>query len=116
MVADPGLLDRRPSYQVNIVPRTSTRPPWGLIAADIVYEFYQNDGYTRFHTIYCGKTPIWLTTTFSPPPDASIIPMYKSIFAYGSADPRINQRLLDSEFGNRLVLEGGGRSLCPGYR
>jgi hypothetical protein len=39
--------------------------------------------------------------------------MYKSIFAYGSADPLINERLFGSEYGNRLVLEGGGRRLCP---
>jgi hypothetical protein len=39
--------------------------------------------------------------------------MYKSIFAYGSADPIINQRLFNSEYYDRLVLEGGGDQLCP---
>ncbi|HLE16252.1 MAG TPA: DUF3048 C-terminal domain-containing protein [Anaerolineales bacterium] len=115
MVADPDILDKRPvAIKVNIVPRTSTRPPWGLAAADIVYEFYQNDGYTRFHAIYYGKEASLVGPIRSARfPDASLVPMYKSIFAYGSADARINSRLLNSEFGNRLVLEGGGQSLCP---
>src|SRR3972149_5910623 len=115
MVADPDILDKRPvAIKVNIVPRTSTRPPWGLAAADIVYEFYQNDVYTRFHAIYYGKEASLVGPIRSARfPDASLVPMYKSIFAYGSADARINSRLLNSEFGNRLRLEGGGQSLCP---
>jgi hypothetical protein len=32
--------------------------------------------------------------------------MYQVIFAYGSADPKINNRLLNSEYSNRLILEG----------
>jgi Protein of unknown function (DUF3048) C-terminal domain/Protein of unknown function (DUF3048) N-terminal domain len=114
-VADPDLLDKRPvAIKVNIVPRTSTRPPWGLTAADIVYEFYHNDGYTRFHAIYYGEDASLVGPIRSARfPDAALIPMYKSIFAYGSADVRINQRLLNAEFSNRLVVEGGGQSLCP---
>jgi hypothetical protein len=114
-VADGDLLDKRPvAIKVNIVPRNSTRPPWGLTAADIVYEFYQNDGYTRFHAIYYGNEASLVGPIRSARfPDALLVPMYKSIFAYGSADARINQRFLDSEFGDRLVVEGGGRSLCP---
>jgi hypothetical protein len=32
--------------------------------------------------------------------------MYQSIFAYGSADVLINQRLLNSDFADRVILEG----------
>jgi hypothetical protein len=39
--------------------------------------------------------------------------MYKSIFAYGSADQTINDRLLNAEYSDRLVLEGGRRTICP---
>ncbi|HUV27389.1 MAG TPA: DUF3048 domain-containing protein, partial [Anaerolineales bacterium] len=49
-------LDKRPvAVKINIVPRTSTRPPWGLTDADIVFDYYQNNGYTRFHTIFYGQ-------------------------------------------------------------
>lgn len=114
-VGDPATLNRRPvAIKVNIVPRTSTRPPWGLSLADIVYEFYQNDGYTRFHSIFLGNEATEVGPIRSARlPDDSLIRMYKSIFAYGSADPTINARLLNADYYNRLVLEGGRRSLCP---
>jgi len=102
------------AIKVNIVPRTSTRPPWGLSAADIVYEFYHNDGYTRFHTIFLGEEGSEVGPIRSARfPDDYLIRMYKSIFAYGSADPTINYRLFSADYSNRLVLEGGRRGLCP---
>ena len=56
VVSNPGLLDRRPiAIKVNIVPRSSNRPPWGLSYADIVYDYYHNDGYSRFHAIFYGS-------------------------------------------------------------
>lgn len=114
-VEDPGLLDRRPlAIKINIVPRTSTRPPWGLSAADIVYEYYQNNGYTRFHAIYLGEDAELAGPIRSGRfPDHYLIRMYKSIFAYGSADRTINDRLLNAEYSDRLVLEGGRRTVCP---
>jgi len=114
-VSDPSLLVRRPvAIKVNIVPRSSTRPPWGLSNADIVYEFYHNDGYTRFHTIYLGEIGTEVGPIRSARlPDDYLIRMYKSIFAYGSADPTINYRLFSADYSNRLVLEGGRRGLCP---
>jgi hypothetical protein len=114
-IGDIDLLERRPlAIKINIVPRTSTRPPWGLSAADIVYDYYQNNGYTRFHAIFLGAD-----TELAGPirsgrfPDHFLIRMYKSIFAYGSADQTINDRLLNAEYSDRLVLEGGRRTICP---
>src|SRR4030066_392083 len=53
---DADLLARPPgAIKVSIVPRTSSRPPWGLSSADLVYDYYQNDGYTRFHAIFYGE-------------------------------------------------------------
>lgn len=114
-VSDTDMLERRPvAIKVNIVPRTSTRPPWGISVADIVYEFYHNDGYTRFHTIFLGEDTAEVGPIRSARlPDDYLIKMYKSIFAYGSADPRINYRLFGADYSNRLVLEGGRRTLCP---
>jgi len=114
VVTDPGLLNRRPiAIKVNIVPRSSNRPPWGLSLADIVYDYYHNDGYSRFHAIFYGSDanlvgPIRSGRLL----DYDLVHMYQSIFAYGSADSLINQRLLNSDFSNRLILEGN-TSACP---
>lgn len=114
-VSNASILDKRPvAMKINIVPRTSTRPPWGLSQADIVFDYYQNSGYTRFHTIFYGDdTDLGGAIRSARFPDHFLIRMYKSIFAYGSADPRINERLFNAEYSNRLVLEGGGSGLCP---
>jgi hypothetical protein len=114
-VANEHYLDKRPvAVKINIVPRTSTRPPWGLTDSDIVFEYYQNNGYTRFHTIFYGQEAELAGPIRSARfPDHFLIRMYKSIFAYGSADPLINERLFGSEYSDRLVLEGGGSGLCP---
>jgi hypothetical protein len=114
VVANPELLERRPvAVKVNIVPRTSNRPPWGLSSADIVYDYYHNDGYSRFHAIFYGQDaelvgPIRSGRLL----DNDLIRMYQSIFAYGSADSRINQRFFNAEYSNRLVLEGA-TGACP---
>ena len=113
-VSDTDLLNRRPvAVKVNIVPRSSNRPPWGLSLADIVYDYYHNSGYSRFHAIFYGKDaelvgPIRSGRLL----DYELVHMYQSIFAYGSADILVNQRLLNSDFSNRIVLEGYS-SNCP---
>ncbi|MFZ2097806.1 MAG: DUF3048 C-terminal domain-containing protein [Anaerolineales bacterium] len=114
VVPDPALLDRRPiAVKVNIVPRSSNRPPWGLSYADIVYDYYHNDGYSRFHAIFLGNNASLVGPIRSGRLlDYELVHMYQSIFAYGSADILINQRLLNSDFANRLILEGN-LSSCP---
>lgn len=113
-VSDPDILNRRPvAIKVNIIPRYN-RPPWGLSFADIVYDYYQNNGYTRFHAIYYGNDAEMVGPIRSARfPDDHLIRMYKSIFAYGSADPRINYRLFSADYYDRLVLEKGQTTLCP---
>lgn len=113
-VTDPGFLERRPvAIKVNIVPRSSNRPPWGLSKADIVYDYYHNDGYSRFHAIFYGNDAEMVGPIRSGRLlDYELVHMYQSIFAYGSADILINQRLLNSDFSNRIVLEGYA-SPCP---
>ncbi len=113
-VSDPTVLERRPvAVKVNIVPRSSNRPPWGLSFADIVYDFYHNGGYSRFHAIFYGKNASLVGPIRSGRLlDYDLVHMYQSIFAYGSADALINQRLLNSDFANRVILEGE-QSPCP---
>ncbi len=113
-VSDPGLLDRRPvAVKINIVPRSSNRPPWGLSFADIVYDYYHNGGYSRFHAIFYGNNASLVGPIRSGRLlDYELVHMYQSIFAYGSADALINQRLLNSDFSDRIILEGN-QSPCP---
>lgn len=113
-VDDPTILERRPiSIKVNLVPRYN-RPPWGLALADIVYEYYHNNGYTRLHAIYYGNDAELVGPIRSGRfPDHELVLMYKSIFVYGSADPIINGRFFWAEYYDRLVLERGQTILCP---
>jgi hypothetical protein len=113
-VSNPKLLERRPvAVKVNIVPRSSNRPPWGLSFADIVYDYYHNGGYSRFHAIFLGNNASLVGPIRSGRLlDYELVHMYQSIFAYGSADALINQRLLNSDFSDRIILEGN-QSPCP---
>jgi hypothetical protein len=114
-VSDPEILQRRPvAVKVNIVPRRNNRPPWGLSFADHVYEFYQNAGYSRFHAIFLSQDadlvgPIRSARMF----DDALVRMYKSVFSYAGADPKIENRLLNADYSSRLVRETGSRSICP---
>lgn len=113
-VSDPAILNRRPvAVKINIVPRSTNRPPWGISFADIVYDYYHNAGYNRFHAIFYGEDaelvgPIRSARLL----DNELVRMYQSLLAYGFADENINTRLLNSEYANRLILEGQ-RSNCP---
>jgi hypothetical protein len=114
VVSNANLLNRRPvALKINIVPRTSNRPPWGLTFADIVYDYYHNDGYSRFHAIFYGNDASLVGPIRSGRLlDYELVHMYQSIFAYGSADALINQRLLNSDFSDRVMLEGH-EAACP---
>ena len=113
-VQNPTILDRYPvAAKISIIPRRMSRPPWGISLADIVFDYYHNNGYTRFHAIFYGQDaelvgPIRSARLL----DDTLIRAYKSIFAYGSADPRINRRLFNSFYSNRLALEGSTHT-CP---
>jgi hypothetical protein len=111
-VADPAVLERRPvAVKVQIFPRGG-RPPWGISQADIVYDYYQNNGLTRFNAIFYGNDaqqvgPVRSARYF----DDNILRMYKVIFAFGGADRRVLDRLFSADYYDRLVVEGS--SSCP---
>lgn len=111
-VADPSRLDRRPlAVKIQIFPR-GQRPPWGISLADIVFDYYQNNGLTRFHAIFYGNDaeqvgPIRSARLL----DGRLINMYKSVLAFGGADQRILTELLNAGLSDRLIFEGGG--ICP---
>jgi hypothetical protein len=111
-VGDPSLLDRRPlSVKIQTFPR-GQRPPFGVGLADLVFDYYQNNGLTRLHAVFYGQdaervSPIRSARLFDRHP----VRMYKSILAFGGADRRILNTLVNSEFADRLVLEGARN--CP---
>ncbi len=88
------------------------RPPWGISKADIVFDYYQNNGVTRLTAVFYGNDadqvgPIRSARLF----DLDIIKMYKAFFVFGLADWRIYDRLKQSAFSDRLVVEKYGS--CP---
>lgn len=110
--ADAALLERRPVIvKVENLPRDD-RPQWGLPQADLVYEYYTEQGTTRFAAVYYGENadkvgPIRSARHF----DVNVIRAYKAWFIFGSAYEGVFTRLANSEFANRLILEGN--YTCP---
>lgn len=110
--ADAKLLERRPVIvKVENLPRDH-RPQWGLSLADIVYEYYTEEGTTRFAAVYYGQDsemvgPVRSARHF----DVNVIQMYKGMFLFGSAYEGVMSRLFSYDFTNRLLVEGAYS--CP---
>jgi hypothetical protein len=111
-VADPALLQRRPMViKVQNLPRNG-RPQWGLSLADIVFEYYTEEGTTRFAAVFYGQDASQVGPIRSGRfIDADIVRGYKAMFAFGSAYVAEMNRFLNSEFANRLVVEGANTPL-----
>jgi hypothetical protein len=111
-VGDTAILERRPlSVKIQLFPRND-RPPYGLAAADIVYDYYHNNGMTRLNAIFYSQDaeqvgPIRSGRLL----DSNIIKMYKVIFAFGGADKKVLYKLFSGDYSNRLLVEGP--SNCP---
>ena len=109
IVSNTDLLNRRPIViKVENLPRND-RPQFGLSFADIVYEYYTEQGATRFAAVYLGQDakqvgPIRSARFF----DFNVVQMYKAVFAFGFAYADLYSAILNSDFGNRLVVEGNG--------
>lgn len=106
-VKDKSLLQRRPVIvKVQNVPRES-RPQWGLSQADHVYEYHIEYGDTRFAAVYFGTHPEQIGPVRSARHfDIQLIQMYQAVLLYGGAYEDLEQVMLSSEFGNRLIREG----------
>lgn len=109
---DPYWLERRPlAVKIQIFPR-SQRPVMGVSFADIVYDYYQNNGMTRFHAIFYSLNaeqvgPIRSARLL----DAELMQMYKTVLAFGGADARILKRFTTKGLSDRLIRESP--SNCP---
>jgi len=111
-VTNPALLQRRPMViKVQNLPRNG-RPQWGLSLADIVFEYYTEEGTTRFAAIYLGNDASMVGPIRSGRfIDADIVRGYKAMFAFGSAYVAEMTRFVNSDFANRLVIEGANTPL-----
>ena len=111
-VSDPAVLDRRPIViKVENLPREH-RPQYGLSLADLVFEYYTEQGGTRFAGVYYGQNaemvgPIRSGRFF----DVSIVQMYRGIFIFGSAYSAVWNRFVNSDFYDRMLLEN--QFSCP---
>jgi hypothetical protein len=89
-IADPALLLRRPiAIKVTNYPRY-VRPQPGLSFADVVYEYYLEEGISRFIAVYYGQDasrvgPVRSGRLF----DEHVFNMYDAIFVFGYADPDV---------------------------
>jgi hypothetical protein len=106
IVADPSLLNRRPLLvKVSNLPRF-VRPQWGLSRADIVFEYYTEEGSTRFAAVFYGNNADIVGPIRSARfVDADLVQGYKAVFAFGSAYDKVIQRLYSADYADRLVIE-----------
>jgi len=111
-IANPANLQRRPMLiKVSNLPR-NVRPQWGLSLADIVFEYYAEEGSTRFAAIFYGNDASMVGPIRSGRfIDDDLVRGYKAVFAFGSAYVAEMQRFNASDFANRMVVEGPGKPL-----
>lgn len=108
IATDPALLERRPlAVKISNYPR-EVRPQSGLSRADTVYEYYLEQGITRFIAIFYGQDaekagPVRSGRFF----DEHIFRMYQAIFIFSGADDRVMDHFMELErpVVGRLLLE-----------
>jgi len=103
---DPALLERRPLLvKISNLPR-SVRPQWGLSLADIVYEYYTEEGTSRFAALFYGQDAEMVGPIRSARfIDVHLVRAYDAVFAFGLAYEKVLNRLYAAEFYDRLVVE-----------
>ncbi|RIK28608.1 MAG: hypothetical protein DCC56_15900 [Anaerolineae bacterium] len=112
--ADPSLLNRRPmAIKVANYPRYM-RPQSGLTLADQVFEYYIEDGLTRFIAVFYGNDSEWVGPVRSGRYfDEHIQRMYQAYLVFKFADPRELDYFKASDFAKFLVTPTNG--LCPPF-
>ncbi|MCC7188263.1 MAG: DUF3048 domain-containing protein [Anaerolineales bacterium] len=112
--ADPSLLNRRPlAIKVANYPRYM-RPQSGLTLADQVFEYYIEDGLTRFIAVFYGNDSEWVGPVRSGRYfDEHIQRMYQAYLVFKFADPRELNYFRASDFAQFLVTPTNG--MCPPF-
>lgn len=102
---NPALLERRPiAVKITQFPRL-VRPQSGLTLADVVYEYYIEDGLTRFIAVFYGNDaemagPVRSGRFF----DEHVARMYQAFFVFKYADPRVYDYYQESDLKDYLVV------------
>lgn len=111
---DPALLNRRPlAIKVANFPRY-IRPQSGLTLADQIFEYYIEDGLTRFVAVFYGNDSEWVGPVRSGRFfDANIQQMYQSFLVFKFADPRVLDYFQTTDFADYLVVPSLGK--CPPF-
>ncbi len=97
LLTDPNLLNRRPvAVKISTFPRGIRAYQSGLSLADVAYEYYIEDGLTRFVAVFYGQNanragPVRSGRYF----DEHIMRMYHSVLVFANADERVETYLLD---------------------
>jgi hypothetical protein len=108
-VADPALMERKPVIvKISNYPH-GVRPQFGLSMADHVYEYYLEDGLTRFAGVFYGSDasqvgPIRSGRIF----DATLLKMYNGIMVFNGADQKVVNYFTELDLTNSLVVERQG--------
>ncbi len=114
IVVDPQLLERRPiAIKITQYPRY-VRPQLGLTLADTAFEYYIEDGLTRFIAVFYGNNsdmvgPVRSGRYF----DENVVRMYQAFFVFKYADPRVYDYYKKSDLERRLIVPGVGA--CPPF-
>jgi len=114
-IPDPAVTDRKPVIvKISNYPH-SVRPQWGLSLADHVFEYYLEDGLTRFAAVFFGNNasqvgPIRSGRIF----DATLLQMYNAIMVFNGADQKVVNYFTELGLTNSLVVERQG--LTPLWR
>ncbi|MFN2235658.1 MAG: DUF3048 domain-containing protein, partial [Anaerolineales bacterium] len=87
----------------------SVRPQWGLSLADHAYEYYLEDGLTRFAAVFFSNDasqvgPIRSGRIF----DATLLQMYNGIMVFNGADKKVVDYFKELNLNNSLVVERPG--------
>ncbi|NMB87404.1 MAG: DUF3048 domain-containing protein [Chloroflexi bacterium] len=113
-VTDPGLLNRRPvMVKISNYP-PSVRPQSGLSFADMVFEYYIGEGMNRFLAVFYGQNAEQAGSLRSGRlVDAQLVDLYQGLLVYGSADPRVDDVIIQA-LGERAIshLEAGCPVIC----
>jgi hypothetical protein len=115
LIVNPSLLNRRPlAVKVANYPRY-IRPQMGLTLADHVYEYYIEDGLTRFVAVFYGSNSEWIGPVRSGRFfDENIQRMYQAFLVFKFADPRVLDYFKASDFSQFVVVPT--YQTCPPFK
>ena len=108
-LTDHAIAERKPVIvKISNYPH-SVRPQFGLSKADHVFEYYLEDGLTRFAAVFFGDNasqagPIRSGRIF----DATLLQMYNAIMVFNGADKKVVDYFTELNLNNSLVVERKG--------